>query len=124
MFWESVNVIAERAEHFMNEVRSNLKAERLNWRRGAVDILVDVLIVTSKGAKKTDIVYKTNLNFKVAKKYLDFLLLKGLVAGDGLEGSRKLYRTTEKGKMFIKRHREAIDLIVSSFLFCLYLLLS
>lgn len=93
------------------EVAIVLTGEKATYRRAPLRILVDMLIVGSRGAKKTDIVYKTNLNFKLVKKYLDFLLLKGLIAEDGLQRRRKLYRTTEKGKMFIKRYRETVKLI-------------
>lgn len=85
--------------------------EKLTWRRSAINVLVDILAVALKGAKKTDIVYKTNLNFKVAKRYLNFLLAKGLITAGSFQSRRKVYRTTEKGKMFIKRYRETVELI-------------
>ena len=75
-------------------------------------MLVDILVLGLKGAKKTEIVYKANLNFKIGKKYLDFLLAKGLMTEDSLQGTRKIYRTTEKGKMFIKRFGETVGLIL------------
>lgn len=96
----------------MNKVQMVFEEEKLSWRRSAINVLVDMLAVTLKGAKKTDIVYKTNLNFKVAKKYLDFLLAKGLITVESLQGVRKVYRTTEKGKLFIKRYRETVELIL------------
>ena len=96
----------------MNKVQIVLEEEKLSWRRSAINVLVDMLVVALKGAKKTDIVYKTNLNFKVAKKYLDFLLAKGLITAESLQGRRKVYRTTEKGKLFIKRYRETVELIL------------
>jgi len=88
-----------------------LQDKKSIWRRGAIRILADMLVVACRGAKKTDIVYKTNLNFKVAKRYLDFLLLKGLITADNFHSGRKVYRTTEKGKLFIKRYRETVELI-------------
>jgi len=84
---------------------------KLSWRRGVVDILVDMLEVASKETGKTDIVYRTNLNFRVVRKYLDFLLQKGLIQVDGAPQTRKSYRTTEKGRQFIRLYRETIQLI-------------
>jgi len=95
----------------MNKAEVATEAEKLGWRRGAIDILVDMLVVASKESSKTDIVYKTNLNFKVVKKYLDFLLHKGLIEADCVKKGRKSYRTTEKGKVFIKLYRETVELI-------------
>jgi len=95
----------------MNKVEIAFEEEKLTWRRSAINVLVDMLIVALIGAKKTDIVYRTNLNFKVAKRHLDFLLAKGLITSESLHGRRKVYRTTEKGKMFIKRYKETVELL-------------
>jgi len=95
----------------MHKIETEIGEGKLGWRRGAIDILMDMLIVASKEASKTDIVYKTNLNFNVVKKYLDFLLRKGLIEADGVQRNRKSYRTTDKGRLFIRRYREAVQLI-------------
>jgi len=52
-------------------------------RRTKFDIVIAILDVVSGGATKTKIVYKANLNFNLATKYLDFLLEKGFVRTDG-----------------------------------------
>jgi len=95
----------------MNQVEASFQ-ELQTRRRSDIKMLVEILIVGLKGAKKTEIVYKANLNFKIAKKYLDFLLAKGLLTEDSLCGRKKIYRTTEKGKMFIKRYGETVELIL------------
>ncbi len=41
-------------------------------------IIVDILEIAKNGANKTGIVYRTNLNFRVADKYLDLLLKRDL----------------------------------------------
>ena len=51
-------------------------------RRSKFDIVIAILDVVSGGATKTKIVYKANLNFNLATKYLDFLLEKGLIRTD------------------------------------------
>lgn len=96
----------------MHKIETEIGEGKLGWRRGAVDILMDILVVASKEASKTDIVYKTNLNFSVVKKYLDFLLRKGLIEANGVRRDRKSYQTTDKGRLFIKLYREAVELIL------------
>lgn len=95
----------------MNEVEVIHRGEKLTSRRDVVNILADMLVVASDGAMKTEIVYKANLNFKLAKRYMDFLLHKGLVLEDNSCGRRKVYRTTDKGKKFLRQYGETVKLI-------------
>jgi predicted transcriptional regulator len=59
--------------------------------------MLDILKVAKKGAIKTHIVYKTNLNFEIIKKYLKILIDLEMLRYEG----RKYY-TTEKGEKNIK----------------------
>lgn len=95
----------------MSKAEIFLKGEERKKRRGGLQILVRILVIALRGARKTEIVYRANLNFNLGKKYLDFLLAKGLITRDSPNGTRKIYRTTRKGKMFIKRYREIVELI-------------
>ncbi len=70
-------------------------------RRTKFDIVIVILDVVSGGATKTKIVYKANLNFNLATKYLDFLLERGLVRTDGSS-----YEITEEGKVFLEKAKE------------------
>ncbi len=70
-------------------------------RRSKFDIVIAILDVVSGGATKTKIVYKANLNFNLATKYLDLLLEKGLVRTDS---SR--YEITGEGKTFLEKAKE------------------
>ncbi|MEA3324041.1 MAG: winged helix-turn-helix domain-containing protein [Euryarchaeota archaeon] len=70
-------------------------------RRSKIDIIIAILDVVSGGATKTKIVYKANLNFNIATKYLELLLEKGLVRVDGSS-----YEITEDGKTFVEKARE------------------
>jgi len=70
-------------------------------RRSKFDIIIAILDVVSGGATKTKIVYKANLNFNLATKYLDFLLEKGLIIVDGSS-----YVITEEGKTFLEKAKE------------------
>ncbi len=70
-------------------------------RRSRIDIIIDVLDVAQKGVNKTSVVYRTNLNFKLADKYLELLQRHGLV-----ENSLDKYKTTDKGKIFLEKAKE------------------
>jgi len=94
----------------VNEVDSLLDLKPLSIKRSTIKLLVDILKIALKGAGKTEIVYKANLNFKQVQKYLDFLVGKGMLSISS--NKRKKYRTTEKGKVFIKRYRETVELFL------------
>jgi predicted transcriptional regulator len=70
-------------------------------RRSRIDIIIDILEVSIMGVNKTSVVYRCNLNFKVARKYLELLKKHGL-----LENRENIYRTTEKGNLFLKKAKE------------------
>jgi predicted transcriptional regulator len=70
-------------------------------RRSRIDIVVDVLEVTKNGVNKTAIVYKTNLNFTIAEKYLLLLEKQGL-----LEKKSDKYFTSNKGNIFLGKAKD------------------
>lgn len=71
-------------------------------RRNRVSIIVDILKLCLNGEKATHIIYRSNLNFKRFQAYVEYLLSKELLEViERLNGS-KIYRTTDKGKLFLK----------------------
>jgi len=70
-------------------------------RRCKLDIIIEILDVTSSGTTKTRIVYETNLNFNIATKYLDLLQEKKFIRKD-----ENIYKTTMEGQMFLKKAKE------------------
>ena len=66
-------------------------------RRDGIEICADLLRVARGGARKTQLVYRANLNFKVVKRYLSVLLRNGL-----LEVDPPFYSSTEKGEEFLR----------------------
>jgi predicted transcriptional regulator len=70
-------------------------------RRSRIDIIIDVLEVAEMGVNKTSVVYKSNLNFKLADKYLELLQKHGLV-----ENRVDKYITTDKGRVFLQKAKE------------------
>lgn len=73
-------------------------------RRSSADICADILSVALNGAKKSHIVYKANLNFRIVKGYINTLMSGGLLTTE--EDER--YYSTEKGVEFLRRYRELL----------------
>ena len=77
-------------------------------RRSKLEMYVDILkVLAHRGPLKlTHIMYKANVNCKVLKEYLDFLLAQGLIE-ERLVGKRKVvYANTQKGIAVLKYFRE------------------
>jgi len=74
-------------------------------RRNDLDICADILQVAKAGAKKTQIVYQANLNFKIVKKYLSRLIDTGMLS-DAQEN--RLYTTTNRGNTFLEQYAELV----------------
>jgi len=68
-------------------------------KRSDLEISADVLRIAKEGAKKSHIVYKANLNFKLVKTYLSRLEETGLISKDD-----HLFRTTPKGVAYLNQY--------------------
>ena len=79
-------------------------------RRGWLEVVADILDAANKrgGVNKTRIVYKANLNFRRIESYLEILMEGGLIEKHSAEG---LFKTTERGRDFLKRYREIREFI-------------
>ena len=77
-------------------------------RRSKLEMYVDVLKVLSQRGplKLTHIMYKANVNCKVLKEYLDFLVGHGLVEERIVGKQRVVYATTQRGVTVLKYFRE------------------
>lgn len=78
--------------------------------RGKIEIMADVLALSTCGIKKTHIMYKANLSYEQMLYYLGELLGKGFVSQDVADGST-IYRTTEKGREFLACYSRMIELV-------------
>jgi len=72
-------------------------------RRNDLDICADILNIAQNGAKKTQLVYKANLNFAIVKKYI-----KRLGDTELLTSENGYFMTTEKGMRFLQDYREFV----------------
>jgi len=67
--------------------------------RDRLEIIVDILNVASKGAKKTKIMYFANLSHKLLEKYLDEAVGLGFIYSDD-----DSYEVTKKGRTFLEKY--------------------
>lgn len=76
--------------------------------RGRLDIIADILNAAFAGARKTHIMYRCNLSFKQLKRYLSFLLKRGLLYPifDSKDPNPELFEITDKGKEFLKAYED------------------
>jgi predicted transcriptional regulator len=88
-------------------------SERKN-NRGKIEIMADVLSLSTAGIKKTHIMYKANLSYEQILHYLNQLLGKGLIVQDVTDGAL-VYRTTEKGREFLHCYSRMSELITDTY---------
>jgi len=74
-------------------------------RRDKLSIMQDILIfiAESRGrAKPTNILYKSNLSYKMLNKYVEELILMGLVEEKKALKDKRVYNITKRGMGFLK----------------------
>ena len=79
--------------------------------RGKFDIIGSILLICKNGAKKTEIVYKANLNFKKAGIYLKWLNDREMIIKEG-----RFFNITSKGSEMLSNLQSAssvVDLVYS-----------
>jgi predicted transcriptional regulator len=77
-------------------------------RRSKLEIYIDILnVLALKGQLKlTHIMYKSNVNCKVLKEQLEFLMKNNLVEEKILRKEKVVYGITSKGMQVLKYFRE------------------
>jgi len=78
-----------------------------------MEVISDILAEALNGSNKTRIMYRANLNFLRFDRYFSELLDKGLIAKENASDGRIIFRTTDKGKRFLKIITDA-ERIISS----------
>ena len=79
----------------------------INIRRSEIEIVRDILTLTKKGAKKTQILYQTNLSYTQLNDYLSFLLEKKFVETHEIKFFT-IYKITDKGLKLLDSINEVI----------------
>ena len=73
-------------------------------RRGRTDIISDILSAALGGIRKTQLIYRTNINFKRREKYIEDLVGFGLM--EVRSHSPMTYTTTERGREWLKSYEK------------------
>jgi predicted transcriptional regulator len=89
----------------------NRNETRNENNRGKIEIMADVVDLCKSGIKKTHIMYKGNLSYEQINRYLQELLKKSFIRQDVDEGVI-VYRTTEKGRLFIHYYTLMTDTLL------------
>jgi predicted transcriptional regulator len=77
-------------------------------KRDRLEIMADILDLCSKPTTKTQVMYGTNLSWKMLQYYLSQLQSLNLLEADG--NSTK-YVTTKKGQKFVEKWRKLQELL-------------
>lgn len=88
-------------QRFRRDDHERAQDRKVRKRRSKTEIFADILRFTEYGNTKTNIVYRTNLNFTIVRGYLSELIDRNL-----LEASDGTYTTTEMGFEFLKRYED------------------
>jgi len=96
----------------------------MKWRRNSYDIIAKICELALRGTLKTHVMYQCKLSYEQVEEYLPFLLEKGLLvvedshkklSGRGITfGSKVIYKTTEKGKRFIRCFETVKNILASN----------
>lgn len=81
----------------------------MSKKRSDLDIVADILRIAKKGARKSHIVYKANLNFQLVERYLTKLQKAGLIVFPLHESF--LFTTTSNGIEYISRYENLVNYI-------------
>ena len=86
----------------------------VNNRRSELDIIAEILKLSKKGTKKTNILYKGNLSYTQIQSYLPFLIEKEILEECLVEEKEKsytYYRITPKGLDLLDSARKTLYLL-------------
>ena len=88
--------------------RESTNAKGNIMRRSKLEMYVDILQVLSHRGplKLTHVMYKANVNCKVLKEYLDFLIKQNLIEERPVGKNRTVFAITQRGITVLKYFRE------------------
>ena len=86
---------------------------KLGHRRGEVEILLDILSISVRGVKITQLMYKANLSYATLQKYLLIMSKRGLITTVCNADGSVVYYPTEKGKLVLNRLKEVRQVLTA-----------
>ncbi|TLX67506.1 MAG: hypothetical protein E6L00_05220 [Thaumarchaeota archaeon] len=97
----------------MDDLIDYVETNVMGWgNRGWLEIIYFILVVSKKGALKTHIMYKCNLNSKQIDQYLQFLLDRQLLErkSESPDSKRHVYKTNEMGSRYITAYNQLAEI--------------
>jgi predicted transcriptional regulator len=86
----------------------------VNTRRSELEIIEDILNLSKKGAKTTELLYQCNLSYSQCKNYLNFLIEKNIIKEDKVPNGDShviMFNITPKGKNFLEDIKKTLGYI-------------
>jgi predicted transcriptional regulator len=77
----------------------------VNNRRSEIEIIGEILRLSSNGAKKTELLYQGNFSYAQLQSYLSYLIERDILEESEAKNNgnlTKYYKTTEKGLLFLQ----------------------
>ncbi len=78
-------------------------------KRSEIEIIGKILSTAKTKAKKTHMMYNTNLCYTHFIEYMDFLLEKNFIKSENGNPSGKIYSLTDKGEKFLDNINNVLD---------------
>ncbi|MCK5628904.1 hypothetical protein KAI12_05495 [Candidatus Bathyarchaeota archaeon] len=72
--------------------------------------MAEILEIARNGTLKTQIMYKANLSYAQLTEYVKFMICHNLLKKNS-QGGKNIFRSTEKGLEFVRRHDEINELL-------------
>lgn len=85
-------------------------AELISKRRDKLAIAAEITEAAKKGITKTQVMYQANLSFNQLNQYLATLISSKIIEVIKVQGKDN-YKTTKKGKEFLQKYKEIMELI-------------
>ena len=99
---------------FSNSQTIKLKVEEPFTNRSRLGIIYQIVrICNDDPVSQTKLMYKANLSYFQLKKYVNTLLVKGLLQ-EVIQSGKKSYSCTPRGRQFIEAFRELTMLFGNS----------
>lgn len=117
IFWWGALLFSSLIDEHYRKCLAMIGLVEENWtnmrkRRDRLHIIAEVLVITSNGALKTQVMYKANLSFAQLNEYLSLLLDLGLLK-TLKKGEKTVFKTTRKGAKYLKSFSEIRELLAS-----------
>ena len=99
---------------FSNARSLKLKVEEPFSNRSRLSIIYHILwICQDAQVSQTQLMYKANLSYFQLKKYVNTLMIKGLLH-EIIHDNKKSYRSTSRGRQYLEAFRDLTQLLGNS----------